>query len=64
MYSYIVRFGQDGIGDKPGEIADKLHMDMIAHRKKTADFNASWKVLPVHNSSIAEFNSSPWVAHR
>lgn len=56
---YIVRFVQDGVGDKPGEIADMLHMDMIAHRKKTAEFNASWKVLPLDSSSIAESSSLP-----
>ena len=37
--------GQDGVQKpKPGEIANFLHIDMIAHRKKTADFNEGWKV--------------------
>ncbi|CAM9433685.1 unnamed protein product [Ectocarpus fasciculatus] len=35
---------EDGIQrPRPGEIAHLLHMDMAAHRKKTADFNNGWK---------------------
>ncbi|CAM9561808.1 unnamed protein product [Scytosiphon promiscuus] len=35
---------EDGLQPpKNGEIAHLLHMDMAAHRKKTADFNDGWK---------------------
>ncbi|CAM9093996.1 unnamed protein product [Hapterophycus canaliculatus] len=35
---------EDGVQPpKRGEIAHLLHMDMAAHRKKTAEFNDGWK---------------------
>lgn len=46
---------QDGIQrPQPGEIAHLLHMDMAAHKEKTADFNAKWKVK---TAPLLSFNS-------